>query len=188
MDRYLSALNKSKSTHRIIEQIKCEQIAQFYFIVGLMLNINDASETVDSDEFAKNKTKLVTMTCFLKSSLISKPNSFDSEKENEAEFDVNLERDLLKLMQRESALRYSIVGNWILFVSNKCFNEDQLELFEQISEFSAQNDVGVYPLSIYIVKIFHFNFVLCTCLNKGKNIDCSIVESTTHNRFIYRTS
>ena len=128
-------LEKFSPCKRLIQQIKSEQLAQFHFILGLLLNMENSDPEIGLNE---NRTKLAALACFLKSSMISKPNSFASDH------DTNESNDLLRLVERESALRYSIIGNWILFIVAKFFGDDQLEFFEHIYKFSADNDVCLF--------------------------------------------
>lgn len=158
LDKYMSSLDNLKSNKRIINVIKSEQLSQFYFLVGLMLNRVSAHEP---QSFANDKVKMSAILCFLKSSLISKPNTVMSEQESSAsQIDANVGKDLLKFVQRESALRYSIIGNWFLFVARSYFNDDQIELLEAINSFSAQNNVcPLFLVTLFIATyLTHLHF------------------------------
>lgn len=93
---------------------------------------------------------MLAMIFMLKSTLLSKPTSFDADltvqsstkstgkKLNE---DEAVTSDLIRFVHRESALRYSIIGNWLQYVVSRNFDDDQIELVERLKMFNAENDV-----------------------------------------------
>ena len=94
----------------------------------------------DANSFKLSEMRLSTLMCFVKSSLISKPNSFEADLDAESS---QADHDLMRLVQRDSALRYSIIGNWITYVVGKHFDDDQIELVEQLSKFATYIDVNL---------------------------------------------
>lgn len=135
--------NKSKREHQIIEQIIAEQLSQFYFVVGLLLTTfsNTTTETTTEPKL------MPALTCFLKSSLISKPNSHQLEHHkkptsNDDTSSLLLLEEFLKLTHRDSAFRYSIVGNWLNFVVNKSFGGDQIEMAEKVKAYGLNQNVN----------------------------------------------
>ena len=126
----------------IIEQLKAEQLAQFYFVIGLLLLKYDPNPNALSSSSVKNK--MPTLTCLLKSSLLSKPNLplFFNHEPKLSKKNLLLS-EFLKFTHRESALRYSIIGNWLNFIVNKSFNGDQIDLAEQIKAYGLVQDVDL---------------------------------------------
>lgn len=103
------------------------------------------SASDNAESFKLSEMRLSTLMCFVKSSLISKPNSFEADLDAESS---QADHDLMRLVQRDSALRYSIIGNWITYVVGKHFDDDQIELVEQLSKFASYIDV--ISLSIFL--------------------------------------
>lgn len=138
LDRLLVTISQFKSPRKLIERAREELTAQVYFIIGLVLcygapwtnnNNNNTQRLADN--------RLASLMCFVKSSLISKPKNFSVEKSS-----VCVDNEpLMRLVYRDSALRYSIIGNWIMFVVGKYFDEDQIELVEQLCSFASNTDV-----------------------------------------------
>jgi hypothetical protein len=118
-----------------------EYHSQYYYIMGLFLikvfKRNYASG-LDEDMSNLRSCYLEANVCFAKSSLISMPNpqqSFSNSK--------NLDDfipDLIKLINRESTWRYSVIANWFKYLqSSKLYsNIDQLLFVKQIIEHGNQ--------------------------------------------------
>jgi hypothetical protein len=157
--------NNSKREHQIIEQIIAEQLSQFYFVVGLLLTTFPSTTTTETTTESSPTKLMPALTCFLKSSLISKPNSHqlehhkkptpsngsnnDDTSSSSSSLLLLLLDEFLKLTHRDSALRYSIVGNWLNFVVNKSFGGDQIEMAEKVKAYGLNQNVNLGGKNIF---------------------------------------
>jgi hypothetical protein len=118
--------------------VRDEHVAQFYFLIGLMLlRHDDASKMSASRPEEFSSVKFSSFICFLKSSFLSKPNELnDWLKSGQG---VNM--DVLKLTYRDSAMRYSIIGNWLKSIIDRHYFSDQIEFIDQVKAFSSNKNV-----------------------------------------------
>lgn len=142
-----------------MRSIKNEQLSQFYFLTGLMLlKLNKDNTGTKRDElraplmsnerettnsFSSNLSSFACVVCFFKSSTISKPNEFNTVNNNQSSLNDQQKsiNHMVKLAYRDSALRYSIIGNWFKFVSDRHYAADQFEFFEDIKKFTVNYKV-----------------------------------------------
>lgn len=152
LDGHLYDLQKLNSDRRTSELIRAELLSQFYFLIGLVTNNSRTDTNISND-------MMMTLIFFIRSSLISKPTMFEThspalpsstsmsaklKQTQQKDADKQVEDDLLRFFHRESALRYSIVGNWLKFVARKHFDDDLIEMIERIKIFSSSQDVRFY--------------------------------------------
>jgi hypothetical protein len=147
-----------------LDSFESELKSEFFFLTGcLVLKYEDYLsktkqksssdfEQEDVNEFeaifissSSNQTKFsnekfIAFFCFSKSSQLSKPNSDSSTAKPTSDIDL-VNTDLSKLIQRNSCWKYSICGNWIRFIIQKSFSNQQQEFLKQVRDFTETFEV-----------------------------------------------
>ena len=148
--KFDSCLNDLKqlllTNKQLNDIIISEYQSQYYYILGLFLIKvfkRDYASGLDEDMSNLRSCYLDANVCFAKSALISMPNpqqSFTNSK-NAEEFIP----DIIKLVNRESTWRYSIIANWFKYLqSSKLYsNVDQLAFVKKIIEHGNQSGLSL---------------------------------------------
>jgi hypothetical protein len=143
-----SAKNRSSSSNKL--DFLQEEVNEFEAIF-----ISSSSNSIDSAKFSNEK--LVALFCFTKSNIYSRPNhNMDHSSDvNKHDHPDSPSHDMVRLIQRDCCWRYSIVGNWLKFITGKYFANDQIEFLKQIKQFSLATDV-IFTAKMKLTYTFFF--------------------------------
>jgi hypothetical protein len=142
-DSCLNDLKQCLLTNKQLNDIMISEYhSQYYYIMGLyMIKVfkRDYASGLDEDMSNLRSCYLDANVCFAKSSLISIPNPQQSFSINKNVEDYVA--DLIRLINRESTWRYSIIANWFKYLqSSKLYSHiDQLLFVKQIIEHANQS-------------------------------------------------
>lgn len=157
---------------RVLEN---ELVSQFYFTIGMLLlkfenklsvlDLNTSSSEAGISKKFFNQ-ELAAFMCLIKSINLSKPNSLLPHQEHihtsKLTSNQQITNDLLKLFHRDSCWRYSIIGNWLKFVLNKYFSNNQIEFLEQLKMFAQKTKVK-------LILIYFWYFIWLILYSKDFN-------------------
>jgi hypothetical protein len=188
-NKYLLEYEKINLTNVKFNSLNHELKSEFFFLTGLFvlkaeksqnrssntnldflqeevneydaIFISSSSNSIENSKLSAEK--LIALFCFTKSNVLSKPNNNTDHSTDSSKHDPESpSHDLIRLIQRDCCWKYSIAGNWLKFVINKYFANDQIEFLKQIKQFSVNTNVKIISLSNnYLIWT---NSALFTCL------------------------
>lgn len=157
LDRYickLDNLNKDTANERLQEDsflnVLIDLKAQFFYICGLLL-LQKFYVLAENANQSNEINKLASYLCLsisLYKSINPQINNNDALSKlqqlslNKKPKNVSFNSFLIKISNRNWALRYSVISNWFKYLIRNKYSSDKIDFFKKIDEFNNENDVS----------------------------------------------